>query len=455
MRLDLVKDYEDGAGARPLYLAPEKSIEDARFPAPLVALARANGFNGEAGAFVASSEGVLFGVGDDSDPFILAAAAEKLPEGDYALAGALAPAQADQAVFAWLLGGYRFDRYKKLKPAVARLVAPKNADLVRMQRAADAVFLARDPVKTPATDMTPAALEDATRRIAARCGAEVEAVDGDDLIARNLPMIHAVGRAAASPPRLIDLTWGREDAPKVTLVGKGVCFDSGGLDIKPSSGMILMKKDMGGAANALALAQMIMDSGVNVRLRVLIPAVENAISGSSYRPGDILKSRKGLTVEINNTDAEGRLVLADALSVACDEQPDLLVTLATLTGAARTAVGPELAPYYTDDEALAADIAEASVAAFDPAWRMPLYKPYDSWLSSPVADLNNSPNNGFAGSIVAALFLKRFVPASVAWAHFDIYAWRTKAAPGRPIGGEAQSIRALMRVVTRRFGAGV
>ena len=458
MRIDLVREHDAAAAAaaRPVHLVAEKGLDKARGPAPaLVEIARANGFNGDAGALVAAPEGVVFGIGDGSDPFVLAAAAEKLPEGDYALAAPPAGEAAAKAVFGWLLGGYRFDRYKKQKAAAARLVAPKGVDVVRVERAFEATALVRDLVNTPACDMTPAALEDETRRIAARFGADVEAVVGDELLARGFPMVHAVGRAAASAPRLIDLVWGRADAPKVTIVGKGVCFDSGGLDIKASSNMLLMKKDMGGAANALGLAQMIMDSGINVRLRVLIPAVENAISAAAYRPGDILKSRKGLTVEINNTDAEGRLVLADAIALACEEQPQLLVTLATLTGAARTAVGPDLAPYYTDDEALAAEIAAAAAAEDDPAWRMPFYRPYDSMLSSPVADVNNSPNNGFAGSILAALFLKRFVSGPSAFAHFDIYAWRAKAAPGRPVGGEAQAIRALMRVVAERYGAGV
>ncbi len=456
MRIELLKESDDLAAGKPIFLIPEKGLDKAKdLPAGLSDLARANGFNGEAGAVLASADAVLFGTGDASDPFILAAAAEKLPEGDYRIAGTMSPEAAEQTALAWLFGSYRFDRYKKQKQPSARLAAPRGADIVRVQRIFEAVSLVRDLVNTPASDMNPAALEDETRRIGGRFGAEIETVVGDDLLARNFPMIHAVGRAASSAPRLIDMTWGREDAPKVTLVGKGVCFDSGGLDIKPSSGMLIMKKDMGGAAHALALAQMIMDAAINVRLRVLIPAVENAISGASYRPGDILKSRKGLTVEINNTDAEGRLVLSDALALACEEEPQMLVSLATLTGAARVAVGPDIAPFYTDDDALAADIAAAGAAAADPVWRLPLFKGYDAMLSSPIADINNSPNNTFAGSILAALFLKRFVPEKTLWAHFDIFAWRPKAAPGRPIGGEAQSIRALMKVVSARFGAGV
>jgi leucyl aminopeptidase len=275
---------------------------------------------------------------------------------------------------------------------------------------------------------------------------------GDDLLAANFPMIHAVGRAAAQAPRLIDLRWGPQDAPKVTLVGKGVCFDTGGLDIKPASGMLLMKKDMGGAANVLGLASMIMGADLKVRLRVLIPAVENAISGNAFRPGDILPSRKGLTVEIGNTDAEGRLVLGDALALADEEKPELLVDMATLTGAARVALGPDLPPFYTNDETLAADIAAASADVEDPLWRMPLWQPYDAKMASKVADLNNVNADGFAGSITAALFLRRFVENTAAWVHFDIYAWNPTERPHGPAGGEAQGIRALEQVISQRFG---
>ena len=264
-------------------------------------------------------------------------------------------------------------------------------------------------------------------------------------------MIHAVGRASAEAPRLIDMLWGAADAPKVTLVGKGVCFDTGGLDIKPSSGMLLMKKDMGGAANVLGLASMIMAAGLKVRLRVLIPAVENAISGNAFRPGDVLASRKGITVEIGNTDAEGRLVLADALALADEEMPQLLVDMATLTGAARVALGPDLPPFYTQDDLLAAELSDAALAAADPLWRMPLWKPYDAKLSSKVADMNNVTTDGFAGSITAALFLQRFVEKAGAWAHFDIFAWSPNDRPHCPIGGEAQGIRALELLLSKRY----
>lgn len=456
MRLELVRDYDEQAvgAARPIYRVREKNLESAAAPGALIELARLNDFNGEAGAVLAGREGVLLGVGDASDPFISAAASEKLPEGDYFFATDDQGPGAALAALGWLFGGYRFDRYKKIKAPAARLIVARTVDLVRVQRMAEAVGLVRDLVNTPASDMLPAALEDEARRIASRYGADVETTVGDDLLGKGFPMIHAVGRASGAAPRLIDVIWGRADAPKLTIIGKGVCFDSGGLDIKPSANMATMKKDMGGAAHALALGQMVMDAGVNVRLRIIIPAVENAISGAAYRPGDVLKSRKGLTVEIGNTDAEGRLVLGDALALAGEERPDLLITLATLTGAARVALGPDLAPYYTDDVSLAADIESAAAEAADPVWRLPLFKPYESMLSSPIADLNNSPNNTFAGSIAAALFLKRFAPENASWAHFDIFAWRPKAAPGRPIGGEAQAIRALMLVIARRFGAG-
>lgn len=457
MRLDLLRDYdiEAAKAAKPIYRVGDKiSVSEAGAPEELAALARLNGFQGEAGGVLVGDEGVLLGVGDDSDPFVAAAAAERLPEGDYVFAVKTEQPAAETAALGWLFGAYRFDRYKKQKPVAARLIAQQGVDVTAALRAAEATGLVRDLVNTPAGDMSPAKIEDETRQIAGRFGADIECIVGEELLARNFPMIHAVGRAAAVAPRLIDLTWGREDAPKVTIIGKGVAFDSGGLNLKPASGMLLMKKDMGGAANALGLAQMIMDAGVNVRLRVLIPAVENAVSGSAYRPGDVLKSRKGLTVEIGNTDAEGRLVLADALSYGGEEKPAMMITLATLTGAARVALGPDLPPFYTDDETLAAAIAEAGAAIADPIWRLPLWRNYDSMLSSGIADLNNSATGSFAGSITAALFLRRFVPEDVSWAHFDIFAWRPKSAPGRPVGGEAQAMRALDRVITRRFGTG-
>ncbi|MEM9169334.1 MAG: leucyl aminopeptidase family protein [Pseudomonadota bacterium] len=429
--------------------------KNAEPPEPLRALAEANGFQGEAGAVLAAPDGVLFGVGDETDALVAAALSDRLPAGDYRFAddgeGAPSAQKATLDAYAWLLGAYRFDRYKSIPPCEARLVAPAGADVAAALRAAAAGALTRDLVNTPAGDMLPTELEAAARALADDFDAVVETIEGDALLSRNFPMIHAVGRASADAPRLIDLVWGRADAPKLTVVGKGVCFDSGGLNLKPGRGMALMKKDMGGAAHALGLARMIMAGGLDVRLRVLIPAVENAVSGSAFRPGDVLASRAGKTVEIGNTDAEGRLVLADALTYAGEDDPALVVTLATLTGAARVAVGPDIAPFYTDDEALAERIAAFGVRESDPCWRLPLWAPYERNFSSSVADMNNISNDGFAGSIVAALFLKKFAPPTASWAHFDIYAWRPKSAPGRPVGAEAQAIRALYGAFTEQF----
>jgi len=295
--------------------------------------------------------------------------------------------------------------------------------------------------------MGPDELEAAARRIALQGKAVFSVTTGDALLAANFPLIHAVGKASTRAPRLIDFVWGRSDARKVTLVGKGVCFDTGGLDLKPSSAMLLMKKDMGGAATALGLAQLIMEAGLDVRLRVLIPAVENSVSGSAFRPSDVWPSRKGLSVEIGNTDAEGRLVLADALALADEEAPDLLIDFATLTGAARTALGPEIVPFYTHDDGLALALAQAGQRVNDPVWRMPLWQPYRGWLDSKIADTNNISDGAFAGSITAALFLEKFVARAKSWAHFDLYAWNAKARPGRPVGGEAQVLRALFEVL--------
>jgi leucyl aminopeptidase len=333
-------------------------------------------------------------------------------------------------------------------------VIPGGADSARIIRIADAVYFTRDLVNTPANAMGPAELAAAAEDLAARHGAAVTVIEGQAL-ADGFPLIHAVGAAAtpARAPRLIDFTWGDAAHPKVTLVGKGVCFDTGGLDIKPSSGMLLMKKDMGGAANVLGLAHMVMDANLKVRLRVLVPAVENAIAGAAFRPGDIFRSRKGITVEIGNTDAEGRLVLADALDLAAEEEPALIVDMATLTGAARVALGPEVVPVYSRDDSLAADLARHAQAVADPVWRMPLWQPYLSMLDSKIADINNAGSAPFAGSITAALFLARFVPDSIPWLHADIYAWNPKDAPGRPEGGEAQVIRALYALFEERYGS--
>jgi leucyl aminopeptidase len=438
----------------PVHLVADPSKHD--LPQPARAWAEANGFSGEAGKTLVlpgeggALSGALFGIEPSQGALPLGALARALPAGDWHFAEP--PAKPDLAALALVLGGYVFTRYGRKPGRALRFALPAGADADRVRRLADGVFLARDLVNTPTNDMGPETLEKAVRTLARAHRATVAVVKGDDLLKKNFPMIHAVGRAAAEAPRLIDLTWGPKGAPKVTLVGKGVCFDTGGLDIKPSAGMLLMKKDMGGAANVLGLAAMLMAAGKKIRLRVLVPAVENSISANAFRPGDVLASRKGVTVEIGNTDAEGRLVLADALALADEEAPQLLVDMATLTGAARVALGPDLPPFYTDDETLAADIAAASLAEEDPLWRMPLWQPYAAKLSSRIADMNNVTSDSFAGSITAALFLKRFVDKAKAWAHLDIFAWNPADRPHGPTGGEAQGIRALESVISRRFG---
>jgi len=353
----------------------------------------------------------------------------------------------------WALGAYRFGRYKRSSDkGQAVLALPGGVDAGMLKGIIDGVTLARDLVNTPASDMGPVELERAARALARAHGARTSVTTGDQLLKKGFPMIHAVGRASDRPPRLIDIVWGKPSHPKVTLVGKGVCFDTGGLNLKPGGSMALMKKDMGGAANVLGLASMIMAAKLKLRLRVLIPAVDNNVSANAYRPGDVLSSRKGLTVEIGNTDAEGRLVLADALALADEQTPDLLIDMATLTGAARVALGPELPPFYTDDEKAAEAIAAHSRRTADPVWRLPLWRPYDSWLDSKIADVNHITASGFAGSMTAALFLDRFVEKAKTYAHFDIYAWAPKDRPAGRAGGEAQAIRALFSWLGERYG---
>ncbi len=399
--------------------------------------------------------GVLAGVTEERDLWALAGLPGALPIGTYRLVPEPSADRADASVLGWLLGTYHFDRYKTgQKRRFATLVRPAAAVAEVPERTAAAICLVRDLINTPTADLGPDALAAAAAELAEPHGAHLQLTVGDELLARNFPMIHAVGRAAAVPPRLIDFTWGDPSAPKVTLVGKGVCFDSGGLDLKTAAGMELMRKDMGGAANVLGLAAMIMAAGLPVRLRVLIPAVENAVSGNAFRPGDMLDSHKGLTVEIGNTDAEGRLILADALAAADTEAPDLLIDMATLTGAARVAVGVELAATFTDDEQLAADLARHGTAQADPLWRMPLWPPYRKLLDSKFADIRNIGDGRYAGAITGALFLKEFVDQAKSWVHFDIMAWNIAARPGRPVGGEAYAIRALYALIEERFGAG-
>jgi leucyl aminopeptidase len=407
--------------------------------------------------FVPAPDGAIafavLGLGAQNDPLALAAFSEQLPQGTYVFRDVPAELGGARGALAWLLGTYSFDRYKKPGRIFPALLLSAEVDAAEVLRIAAGVFLARDLVNTPANDMGPAELAEAARKLAKKYSASIAVIEGDDLLEANYPLVHAVGRASERAPRLIDLTWGDEKAPKVTLVGKGVCFDSGGLDLKNSTGMLTMKKDMGGAAVMLGLAQMIMDAGLSLRLRVLIPAVENAVSGRAYRPGDVFRSRKGLTVEIGNTDAEGRLVLADALSEADDEAPDLLIDVATLTGAARAATGMELPPYFTDDETLAADLSRAAGEVHDPVWRLPLWRSYESAIASPIADLNNSPNYNLAGAITAALFLNRFVCRARSWVHLDIPAWVDRPRPGRRSGAEANSARALYALLSQRYPA--
>jgi leucyl aminopeptidase len=431
----------------------------AGLPAEARQFALANGFAGKPGACLTlpAADGkiaqVLFGLEEETsksrDLFRPGALPGLLPAAVYRFANA--PHDARLAALAFALGSYRFSRYRNNDAPKVRLAPPVGVDMTEIARMAEAATLARDLINTPSNDMGPAELADAAEQLAKRFGASFSAIVGDDLTLQNFPLIHAVGMASTRAPRLIDFCWGDPAHPKVTLVGKGVCFDTGGLDLKPSAGMLIMKKDMGGAANVLALAQMVMDAKLKLRLRVLIPAVENAVAGNAFRPLDIFKSRKGLTVEIGNTDAEGRLVLADALALACEEKPDLLIDLGTLTGAARVALGPDLPPFYTNDETLALDVARFAREENDPLWRLPLWQPYDSWLDSKVANINNAPSGAFAGSITCALFLQRFVEDTTRWLHVDIYGWTPVAKPARPEGGECQAARAIYKLLSQRY----
>src|SRR6476619_509346 len=395
--------------------------------------------------------GVLFGIekpGDgEIDRFRPGQLSVLLPPGTYRFANA--PHDARLAALAFALGTYQFTRYRKTDTRKIHLVVPDGVDGQDLSRIVEGVTLCRDLTNTPSNDMGPAELEAASRALTKEHGSKVQVTSGDSL-AKNFPLVHAVGAGSARAPRLIDMTWGKTSDPKITLVGKGVCFDTGGLDIKPDTGMLNMKKDMGGAATALALAHMVMADGLKVRLRVIIPAVENAISGTSFRPRDVYVSRKGISVEIGNTDAEGRLILADALTLAEEDKPLLVIDFATLTGAARVALGPDVPPFFTDDDALADELMRAAAAESDPLWRLPLWRPYAGLLDSKVADLNNVGTGGQAGAITAALFLRRFVNTK-AWVHFDIFAWTPVAKPGRPEGAECQSARALHALLRSRY----
>lgn len=395
---------------------------------------------------------VLFGWGAASERkrgrFHFARAASEL-EGAYHLASGMPRGDLDEAALGWILERYRFTKYTGGAPNTTRLKCPDKCDPARLANIAEGEFLTRDLINTPASDMGPEQLERAAADLAESFGASMSSIKGDSLLREGFPMIHAVGRASASEPRLVEINWGDPRHPCVALVGKGVCFDTGGLDIKPSSSMGLMKKDMGGAAAVLGLARMIMGQKTPVRLRVLLPIVENSISASSFRPQDVLKSRKGLTVEINNTDAEGRLVLADALALVDEGRPHAIFCMATLTGAARVAVGPDIAPFYTDDDGLADLLMKASRKVADPLWRLPFHEPYESDIEPDIADLDNAPRTGFAGSITAALFLRRFVTRARRFAHFDIYGWSHSSLPGRPSGGVGQGARALFEAIPK------
>jgi leucyl aminopeptidase len=456
----------DPGDSRPLWLLTEADLARwlAEQPVATAAWVRSNGFQGERHRVLTlpaadgGIAGALVGLGSIRDAADLklwhaAGLPDRLPALAYRLATPLPADAATHFVLGWLTGSYRMTRYRAAPSAPrAALVPPSEADLVYAQCAASATAFARDLINTPANDLGPAELAAAAVELADRFGARCQVLVGDELKARDFPLIHAVGAASPREPRLIDLRWGDRQAPRVTLVGKGVCFDTGGLDLKPSAGMLLMKKDMGGAACVLATAEMLMRLDAPVQLRVLIPAVENSIGSRAYRPSDVLRSRKGLTVEIGNTDAEGRLVLADALVEADSERPDLLIDLATLTGAARTALGPELPAAYSTDEALLTQLRARGEEEADPVWPMPLWSGYDDELASKIADLGNVSATPFAGSIIAALFLKRFITATPKWLHVDLYAWNPRERPGRPVGAEAQCVRSLYRLIRSLLG---
>ncbi|WP_332059803.1 leucyl aminopeptidase family protein [Bartonella sp. CB74] len=432
----------------PVFLVSPTSLADLSLDASTTTWMKANDFTGKAGQilFIPHEAGhlkkVLFGLGNGDEPFITGLLAKNLPAGHWHLEGA-----ASHEINTYLglaLGSYQFNRYRQNSSFKSLSIHVNDTvDLDELQRIYETVFLVRDLINTPANDMSPEIVEKTARQLAETYSAHIESICGDELLTHNFPMIHAVGRASSTAPRLIDLRWGEESHPKITLVGKGVSFDTGGLDIKSANNMLLMKKDMGGGAHVLGLAKLIMDAKLPFRLRVLIPAVENAISANAYRPGDILKSRKGLNIEIGNTDAEGRLILADALTYGDEESPQFMLCMATLTGAASIALGPDLPAFYCNDPIWAQQISQSSHSVSDPLWQMPLWKPYKEALSSPIADLNNITGNSYAGSIVAALFLNSFVEKAERFAHFDIYGWVSKEKPGYPVGGSAQVIRAL------------
>ncbi len=464
-----IEGLATGKGERPLALTPLTKDGLKRWLKSAAAAERrwveASGFTAEAGSFCllpaaasgrhqGAPSGALAGVAALDDLWSYAALARALPAGTWRLAEEPAARAAERLALGWALGGYTFDRYRGKESGArggAKLLWPRQADRPAVRRLAEAIALVRDLINTPANELGPAELVAAGRALAANKGARARVLVGEALLRQGFPTVHAVGRASARPPCLLDLTWGKK-GPLVAVVGKGVCFDSGGLDLKTAEGMRLMKKDMGGAAHAIALAKLVIESGLLLRLRLLVPAVENAVAGNALRPLDVIRTRKGLTVEVGNTDAEGRLILSDALAAAGEDKPDLIIDFATLTGAARVALGPELPAMFSNHEPTAAALLRHGEAEGDPLWRLPLYQPYGRWIAGKAADLNNIANNSFAGALVAALFLERFVPSGTPWVHLDIGAWNMSDALGRREGGEAMGLRAAFALIAELAG---
>ncbi|MDX1512589.1 MAG: leucyl aminopeptidase family protein [Gammaproteobacteria bacterium] len=448
-----------GDGVIPVIPLTEADFPGWREGAPATArrFAESSGFSAKAEThcFIADEKGeitqVLAGVGDPGDPFCLARLPLTLPAGNYYLKTDWTPAVLERATIGWALGAYRFTRYKGTDQVMPKLVIDKQCDARSIKDQVNAVFMVRDLVNTPAEDMMPEHLQDVVRRLGQEFEAETMEVVGEALLEQNFPAIHAVGRASAHPPRLLDLRWGDASNPRLTLVGKGVCFDTGGLDLKSAANMRLMKKDMGGAAHAIGLARLVMCADLPVRLRLLVPAVDNAVSGNAFRPGDVLATRKGMTVEIDNTDAEGRLILCDALTEGGSESPDLMIDFATLTGAARVALGTDLPALFCNDDPVADALVSHGAAERDPLWRLPLYAPYRELIDSNIADITNSASRPYGGAITAALFLESFVPDDVRWAHIDLMAWNLKTRPGRPEGGEAMGLRSVYACLRERY----
>jgi len=455
--MDVLLDAADGeAPSLPVTPVPSHAYQAwlDQQPAATAAWLRGSGFTGKAGASAlipgsdGSVQGAVVAVAQLGDIWSYAGLPTALPAGTYYLAADLDTDSAERAALGWALGAYGFDRYKRREDTPARLILPAAVERARVDRLARATALVRDLINTPAADMGPAELAEAVRTEGKRYGARTQVTSGDQLLKKNYPAIHAVGRASSREPCLIDLRWNANGGgPRLTLVGKGIVFDTGGLDLKNPQGMGLMKKDMGGAAHALALAKLVMDAELPVSLRLLIPAAENSVSGNAFRPGDVLNTRAGTTVEIGNTDAEGRLVLADALTAADKDKPEVVIDFATLTGAARVALGPDVPALFCNDDGLARRFADAAEQERDPLWRLPLHGGYRRWLDSDIADLTNVADSPFAGAIIAGLFLQEFAPKGAAWAHFDVMAWNGTARPGRPKGGEAVALRAAFRAV--------